>query len=264
MLRAQLGRKRTVTAVLVACIQGTQTRLNAWQATRASGPFACPVCGKEVVLHKGTIRAHHFAHKANSDCAHGVGETELHRRAKMQIYQTLSIVPALRCDLEAPLDGVRADVLIQSVNTKRTYAIEVQISQLSMAQIIERTRRYAKQGVYVLWLFEWRNDLLSDCYAPSLKERWAHALHFGHVYYWRGGDKVTSVKFTKYMLWRNYYDGESYSEEYGYEYVSKRYRTPIVEDDLFISRDFQGVKRAAWSGGDIVIPACRILTARSL
>jgi competence protein CoiA len=253
--------------MLVAGIKGSRISINAWQASRGDGPFCCPACGKEVVLHKGQIRVHHFAHKADSVCRHGTGETDLHRRAKMELYQALSAHSELECRLEVPLDGVRADVWLRSVRTKRTYAIEVQISQLTMAQIIERTKRYAKQGVYVLWVFEWKQELLTAQYSPSLKERWAHALNFGYVYYWRGDDEVTPVKFGKHLLYRPastwFEQGEEQSAG-GYEYASKRYRTPIVGKSLHISRDFQGVQRAAWKGGDIEIPACRILTARSL
>ena len=253
--------------MLVACVQGTKSRVNAWQATRENGPFTCPACGREVILHKGAVRAHHFAHKANSNCVHGAGETDLHRRAKTQIYQALSSIHALHCELEAPLTGVRADVLVRSVSTKRTYAIEVQISQLSMPEIIERTRRYAKLGVYVLWVFEWDQELLTKRCAPSLKERWAHALYFGWVYYWRTNDEVTPVKFGRHMLYRpesNWYEEGEEQSAGGYEYTSRRFRTPEVGKNLLISRDFQGIERGAWSGGDIVIPACRILTARSL
>ena len=253
--------------MLVAIKKGTMQRLAAWRVEKSDGPFCCPACKEDVVLHKGMIRAHHFAHKPDSLCKHGAGETELHRRAKMGIYQALSKLPELKCDLEAPLDGVRADVLVQSTNTRRHYAIEVQISQLGMPKIIERTKRYARLGVYVLWLFEWKPELLTDCYTPSVKERWAHALNFGSVYYWRAGDKVTPVKFDKYYLWQaesTWYEYGQLQSAGGYEYISKRYRTPIVGRNLHISSDFQGVKRSAWSGGDIVIPACRILTARSL
>jgi competence protein CoiA len=162
---------------------------------------------------------------------------------------------------------VRADLLVRSINTKRVYAIEVQISQLTMAQIIERTRRYAKLGVYVLWLFEWTRDLLSERYSPSLKERWAHALNYGWVYYWREDDEVIPIKFDKYLIHRSeatwFEEGEEQNAG-GYDYVSKRYRTPRRGKSLRISSDFQGVTRQAWTGGDIVIPACRILTARSL
>lgn len=254
--------------MLVANIKGLDYRTSAWRAERNEGPFTCPVCGCEVFLHKGVVRVHHFAHKPDSNCLHGAGETDLHRRAKMEIYQALAAHSELQCDLESPLDGVRADVLARSKKTKRVYAIEVQISQLTMAQIIERTKRYAKQGVYVLWLFEWKPELLTCQYAPSLKERWAHALNFGWVYYWRGGDEVTPVKFEEHMLWRPestwYRRGEGEQSAGGYAYRSKRYRTPQAGKALSISRDFQGIKRAAWSGGDIEIPACRILTARSL
>ena len=253
--------------MLVALHMASLQRISALDARRKDGPFYCPVCKAEVILHKGMVRVHHFAHKPESNCQHGAGETELHRRAKFGIQQTLTTTPGLQCNLEVPLDGVRADVLVASSATNRRYAIEIQISQLSMPEIIERTRRYARLGVYVLWLFEWKPELLTERYSPSLKERWAHALYFGRVYYWRASDEVTPVKFSKHLLYRPestwFEDGER-MEGGGYSYTSKRFRTPIVCKSLFISRDFYGVDRQAWSGGDITIPACRILTARSL
>lgn len=253
--------------MLVALKLGSNQRLSAWEAEKNDGPFCCPVCRQQVILHKGLVRVHHVAHRPDSNCQQGAGETELHRRAKTEICQSLSDIPVLKCELEVPLDGVRADVLVQSTSTKRRYAIEVQISQLTMPEIIERTRRYAQLDVYVLWLFEWKQELLSEQYAPSIKERWAHALYFGNVYYWRARDEVTPVRFVKHLLWRaesSWYEKGQLMEAGGYSYTSKRYRTPVVGKNMLISRDFEGVKREAWSGGDIVIPACRILTGRSL
>jgi len=253
--------------MLVAQVQATNVRVSAWQTTREDGPFVCPACSEPVVLHKGTIRTHHFAHKAKSDCKHGVGETEIHRRAKMGLFLALSKYPNLQCGIEVPLQGVRSDVWFQSISTKRTYAIEVQVSQLTMAEIIERTKRYASQGVYVLWLFEWKSELRLKQYSPSLKERWAHALNFGWVYYWSEGETVIPVKFDKVLLYRSessWYDSDGSEQGAGGNwYTSKRYRKPLIGDLLTIARDFRGVERKAWKGGDIEIPACRILTAKS-
>jgi len=252
--------------MLMALVQGTQVRVAAWRTDRSEGPFVCPACGEPVVLHKGTIRTHHFAHKAQAACRHGVGETEAHRKAKMGLYEALSKYPRLRCGIEVPLQGLRADVWFQSSNTKRTYAIEVQISQLTMAEIIERTRRYAAQGIYVLWLFEWQSELRSKQYTPSLKERWAHALNFGWVYYFWEGETVIPVKFDKFLLYRaesSWYDSDGSEQGAGgYSYTSKRYRKPVVGEPLAITRDFRGIERKAWNGGGIEIPACRILTAK--
>jgi competence protein CoiA len=253
--------------MLLAIANDKTTRLVAWEAMRSDGPFYCPACGGEVILHKGALRAHHFAHKPDSSCRHGAGETDAHRRAKMGIFKSMSTFPNLTCALEVPLLGVRADVLISSLTSKRRYAIEVQISPLSMDEIIERTRRYAKQDIYVLWLFEWKRELLSESYTPSVKERWAHALYYGWVYYYQCDAEVCPVKFGKYLLHRpesTWYENGEKQFAGGYDVVSKRYRTPIAGKPLSLARDFHGVDRDAWTGGKIVIPSCKILVAKSL
>ena len=33
------------------------------ETEKTDGPFHCPECQKETVLHKGKIKVHHFAHK---------------------------------------------------------------------------------------------------------------------------------------------------------------------------------------------------------
>ena len=54
--------------------------------------YKCPECEKPVIFKHGTIKAKHFAHKANSNCTfyENPGETIIHREAKKQIAALLN------------------------------------------------------------------------------------------------------------------------------------------------------------------------------
>jgi len=60
------------------------------------------------------------------------------------------------------------------------FAIEVQISALTMEQIVYRTREYAKKGIYVLWLALHKAARRKPIQSESVG-RWVHAAYFGRV-----------------------------------------------------------------------------------
>ena len=43
---------------------------------KTDGPFYCPICGTETILHRGPIKIAHFAHKPPTTCEYGRGESE--------------------------------------------------------------------------------------------------------------------------------------------------------------------------------------------
>ena len=61
--------------MLVASNDGSEL-INAWDAEKDEAPFFCPECKAEVVLKKGQIRQHHFAHTPPFNCMYGEGESE--------------------------------------------------------------------------------------------------------------------------------------------------------------------------------------------
>jgi len=63
----------------------------AWEAAKEDGPFSCPECGQAVVVKKGFVVAHHFAHVPPSTCQYGAGESVDHWLAKYEIYEALRI-----------------------------------------------------------------------------------------------------------------------------------------------------------------------------
>ncbi len=109
--------------------------------------YFCPLCGEELILRKGEIRAHHFAHKANTQCNDGwhydMSEWHSNWQDKFPV-ETQEVVKRH--------DGKkhRADVLIESIKT----VIEFQHSPLSPDEFEDRNAFYNELGYRVVWLFD--------------------------------------------------------------------------------------------------------------
>jgi competence protein CoiA len=123
----------------------------AWEVSKDDGPFSCPMCNENVLVKKGRVKTHHFAHVPSSSCTYGVGESEAHRRAKVEISEALRTHRSVsKLQLERSLGEVRPD--ISFCLNGHYVAIEVQISSLSLDTVIRRTQAYAGKGIYLLWV----------------------------------------------------------------------------------------------------------------
>jgi competence protein CoiA len=143
----------TLGEAVMLCGIRCQDNLKVFASTseRDHGPFNCPGCKDELVLRKGRIKVHHFAHKPPYHCQRGEGESDAHRKCKESIYNSLSkYTHVTNLDVEADFGTVIADVycLINNVRV----AIEIQRSNLSVNEITARTSAYEKLGINVLWL----------------------------------------------------------------------------------------------------------------
>jgi len=228
---------------------------------RTNGPFHCPACKNEAVLRKGKLRIPHFSHKPPVTCSYGLGETEVHRRCKTEIYDTFLHAPHVeKVKLERYLKEVRPD--ISAYINGVPVAIEVQISNLSLDDVIRRTREYTRRGIHLLWLAEWTSALDDERYSPRPWERWIHAAYFGRVYYWVGGTLVVPYHFEPFHLrvkeseW-NGRGGKKLSAG-GYSRRSMRYKTPVRGSTLDILRDFGPKEREYWQGRNIEIPRAKL------
>ena len=238
-----------------------EQKVFAFQVTKVDGPFHCPSCRHELIVKKGKIKVHHFAHKPPFNCSRGQGETEAHRKCKFSIYQQLGQLDNVAdLDVEKDFGSVVADVYCKIDNVP--VAIEVQRSMLSINDITRRTSEYAKLGVHVIWLALFNKKLNDDKYSPSAWEKWLHATYFGRTYYWVEGLTVLPVHFDKYY---SYVEASSWYDEYGdeqyaggYEKASKRYKKPKFGKMLKLGQDFRPTSRQNWSGGSIYIPSCRL------
>jgi len=46
-----------------AAISRNGVKSVAWKTEKSEGPFRCPGCAGEVILKKGKVKEHHYAHK---------------------------------------------------------------------------------------------------------------------------------------------------------------------------------------------------------
>ncbi len=239
--------------MLTSIRQSDKCKVYAKDIDKSYGPFECSVCRGETVLRKGTVKTHHFAHKPPVLCEYGKGESEAHRNCKQSIFEALKVAPGVtECELEKHFGRVVSDVFF--VLGDRKVAIEVQISNLTINRIIERTEAYSDLGIYVLWMSLFDNRLNKVPYAPKLWEKWLHATYFGRVYYWLEELSVIPIHFSEHLLWieETEYGG-------GYNRKSKRYRTQEFGSTLNILNDFQFRSRSDWKIGSIYIPHCKLL-----
>ena len=239
----------------------------AWLENKKSGPWFCPLCKESLILRKGEIRVDHFAHRPNSDCDWGRGESEKHRQCKIELYQSLVHIPAVSCiALERDLKTVRPD--LSFLLHGQRVAIEVQVSELSMEKILHRTREYKKLDTAVLWLALIDAEAIEGNVSPPLWQKWVHALYFGRIYCWKPGYarlvRAAHLEPTEievpYSEW--YSEGELHQGG-GYTRRSKRWREICLGPLLDLSTDFGVSSRASFCGGRFEIPEARIFMDKS-
>ena len=68
-------------------VSENDNRILARDASKES-KFFCPSCQEQLILKKGNVKIHHFAHKAESTCLYA-GESLDHLTTKLQIYDAL-------------------------------------------------------------------------------------------------------------------------------------------------------------------------------
>ena len=246
--------------MLTALRSADNAKLLARAASKAEAPFVCPACHREVVLHKGLIRVHHFAHKARVTCRLGVGETEDHLLTKLSLFDALRAEPNVQdVELEKRFGTCVADVY--AVISGVPVAIEIQRSALAVGEITARTAAYHRLGIAVLWIGIPNGDLGLSRYSPAAWERWCHAAYFGRVYYWAGGQTLRPVHYAPLALrvaessWRK--NGQVFSGG-GYDRRSKRWRAPQAGKPVLVSDGFRKICRTGWASGSVQIPECTL------
>jgi len=237
----------------------------AYFESRRNAPFVCLECNEEVVLRSGKSKINHFAHANPRACRAAMGESETHRRCKMEIYEALLQEPRVTdVALESPLGTNRPDV--SAIINGVPVAIEIQISSLSIDVIMHRTIEYHRKGIHVLWLLQWTPDLETAEYSPRRWEKWIHAAYFGRVYYWTEKLDVVSYAFEptlKYVPKSSWYSkaGRRMTGG-GYAKRSKRFRTPIRGRTLHLARDFVPRERYWWEGNGLKVPDAKLFMER--
>ena len=235
----------------------------AWEVTKQQGPFRCPECQEEVILKKGYVNSHHFAHYPESSCTYGTGESEYHRQTKYEIYEALRLhgngVSHLK--VERHLGDVRPDVSF-CWQGKYEVAIELQISPISPDEIIRRTCSYTAKRIWVLWITPYQRNLSGlTPYRTSVWERYLHTLYFGKRYYWLERETLLPVHFEPYVLENTLQ--KQYDEETQRWHLDWRDRfSPVLRNLCFGEEvqitDLKPMTRQSKQIGKFFLPSARL------
>lgn len=181
----------------------------AWETEKNKSVFTCPHCKDQVILKKGKVYVHHFAHKPGSECANA-GESILHMKIKRSVFQSLrNFGDCTKCAMERALKSVRPDVSLRIRG--KPVAVEIQVSSIEDSEINRRLLRYTDMGIFCLWIMH-RDDIIippksernpyeqydyGGYYDRTTKkwERNLHTLYGRRVYYWKHGAMVVPAHF---------------------------------------------------------------------
>lgn len=137
-------------------------RIDARVADKGHG-YYCQVTDEKVILKKGEINIHHFAHYPDSKYVHWENETEEHKSMKSKVLEYIKETNnVIMIELEYPVYdefGYLVPDVYTELEDEIKVAIECQISHKSISDILAKTIRYSRMGIYTLWLFS-SNDLL--------------------------------------------------------------------------------------------------------
>lgn len=279
---------------MLTAINAQQKKCIAWQVEKKEKPFYCPKCNGEVILKKGNVKIHHFAHKSPISCAFGVGESQQHMLVKKNIYEALLKEPnCTKCELErTTLNGVRPDISLKINNSY--VAIEIQHSTIDIETIIQRFQRYSKLNIYLIWILTDNKpkivsrDLKDENFTenicrPKDWEKYLHAMYFGRLYYWQYDAFVKPFHLNSYQYkidsgnWieeneelmelegTNWYEDNIDLANYGgtirYSKSKKEFLVPKKQSKeilLNLARDFKPTKRAKTTFHNIKYPEAKL------
>jgi hypothetical protein len=174
---------------------------------------------------------------------------------KEQIAQALQTTAGVSSvETEHHFGPVQADVSF-CLRGKRG-AVEVQLSDKPRAEIDFRTRRYHELGVHVIWVLREERTI---CEGGRLVvydwEEYLHALYFGVVYHWAGGQLLQPLYLERRRnLNRRYFDKkrDRWASPY-YEQI----RTPWFLDTICIT-DLSPEVRLPGQFGQYTLPAAHL------
>ncbi len=237
-------------------------RCKAWLTEKAEMPFYCPECDDEVILKKGKIKADHFAHKPPVTCKYGTGESQVHWKAKKEIYEALAYHPLCKkCDVERRLEGVRPDVSLYIRDIP--VAIEIQNSSIEINEIERRACCYFKLGVNLLWVIPERepkdyidtDDGKKLIHRPKEWQKYLHAMYFGKLYFWQEEAFVSPVHMEPYKY---YVEPGNWIDDF-YDDIGESLEGTYWHDENYDGADYGGYHKTSSTKKEVLYPEKHIL-----
>lgn len=202
--------------MLQALCNETQKNIISWQVDGRKEiegkTFICPNCGNKMMFVDAIEKIKHFRHYSENLGCYTEPETEEHMLMKKICFETLSniygknVVGEEYVELEKKILDSRADVFL-----KPNIAIECQASSISVNDLVRRTEKYSKNGIYVCWILSAQNFLVDgvDCQDGfecrrkiTSTEQQIHDWYRSRIYYlWTDEEEEISVTHYK-QKWR--------------------------------------------------------------
>lgn len=129
-------------------IHGQRTHI---EDAKPKESYFCPACGCTMIQKRGTINAHHFAHKAKKECDPWYTGKLSPWHIEMQNLFSLNCQEVIIWNA-AHTEYHIADVALQ--NGSQKYVIEFQHSSISQNEFLVRTQFYINCGYRVIWIFD--------------------------------------------------------------------------------------------------------------
>lgn len=241
-----------------ALIRNSGKRVHVEEVTRSDGPFMCASCLSDAVRKHYAEKKDHFAHSAPTTKVIGQNESALHLECKLEIFEALKhAIPGghwvcdsvrIKANKEKKLPELQPDIGGR-INGKRV-AIEIQVSALTLPQIVKRVKGYSGRGVAILWIVPLKEPLPEGSIGPRLYERYLHSLYYGRTYYWMKGDGLMVTPVHYGLAWRHVPYSEWYDVELaeqrdagGYDVPFKRVRTPMPHPKISVVDSFYHHRR---------------------
>src|SRR5205814_4538171 len=124
--------------------------IEAAQDSDKNADYRCDGCRNRMILRRGLIKVPHFAHRSGEACSVDYEpESQYHLQAKLAAKKLFRLS---RVEIEPLLRGpnymARPDLLVD-----RKYAVEIQISQISLEHFLSKTLFYSRRGLQAIWIF---------------------------------------------------------------------------------------------------------------
>lgn len=182
--------------------------------------YYCPVCNSQMIIKRGRIKCHHFAHESNRICDlwyRGNGKSKWHR--SMQ-----SLFPSENQEVavwdEKHFIFHIADIAKSSKDGSKKTVYEFQHSSISTDEFIERSRYFMNLGYTLIWIFDY-----CTIYPPKTifcieDSSYMDCDNNLHKYAWPGKDRIKMFDTNEIKLFLSEMGCNESGNLYIYFYVS--------------------------------------------